>query len=123
MKSTLLSFLCVAAVLSVVSCTKNSSSTTGSIQRVSIDTAVSSGALLSLNLSSYGNKAVITKQANNYATSTIVQGSTASPVFQFSSSAKVAGAEQVEIALTKSVQSGCDKKTDSTLLTVNLQVQ
>lgn len=119
MKKIFLCSLYAAVILVVGACNKGAGRTAGVTQNVTIDTAVSSAALLSLSLSSYGNKAVITKQAENYTTSRIAEAT--GPVFEFSSSAKISTAQQVVIAVTKGGGNRCGRHTtDSTIFTINL---
>ncbi len=120
MKNTFLSTVCAIALL-LASCTKNSSTTASATKQVTIDKTVSSGSLLSLDLGSYGNRAVITKQASDYTTSAIVQSGVRTPVYQFSSATKTSVAQQVLVAVTNSGR--CDNSQDSTIVTVNLNVE
>ena len=119
MKNTFSISLCVAAAVLMAACTKNSNSVAGTTKQVTIDTTVASGSLFSLALGSYGKKAVITKQAEQYTVSTVAKAGS-SPVYEFSSAAKTAVAQQVTLAVTDS--SHCDKR-DSTLVTLRLNVQ
>ncbi len=119
MKNKLSLSLCVAALVAMFACSKNSSSVAGTTKQVTIDTTVASGSLFSLALGSYGKKAVITKQADEYSVSTIVGGSNAA--YQFSSNAKTSVAQQVQLAVTTD-SSRCEK-SDSTLVTLRLNVQ
>ena len=122
MKKIISGFLCVVTVVvALFSCSKSADNAATLTQQVTIDTSLSSGSLFSLALGSYGNKAVISKQAADYATSAIVQ-SASSPVYQFSSSAKAAVTQQVTLTVTDS--SKCNKASlKTTLVTLNLNVQ
>lgn len=120
MKHTLVVSICAVALL-FAACTKNSAGISGTTKQVSVNATVTAGSTYSLPLGSYGNRAVITRQASAYTTSTIARSGN-SPVYQFASDAKASVAEVVQVAVTDS--SHCNRGShDSTLVTINLNVQ
>jgi alpha-tubulin suppressor-like RCC1 family protein len=118
MKRTL-SILSSFAVLAFAqSCKKDASG--GTISQVVIDTAIAPGTVYSLNLSTYGNTAVIKQQATQFSTSQVISSGGAITYRYSSSSIKAAATDQVVLAVAngKGGNRGCGA-SDSTIVTVN----
>src|SRR5258705_13722160 len=106
-------------VILMQSCNKSTDLT---VKQVVIDTSIASGVQYTLNLRPYGNIATITKQASSYAASEIVTISRLSTLlYQYSSLAKVAAADQVVLGVSSGSRrnNNCNNNSDSTIITIN----
>ena len=127
MKRMFYALTCAASIL-FFSCTKDPHHNDILGKRITIDTALVSGTLYTLDLKPYGDAddvATITKQASTFTTSEIVSSTAGfAPVYHFSANSDIKNPinEQVVLSITEGGnrrRPGCD----STLITINFKVQ